>query len=121
MGKLRSQGKFMIGSVGGKTSVTDDELVRAIFVATPPNFRGGLGLQNNLEIKLNELFPNSAIFLEKPVATGVPAEQSVGEAKAVGAMLATQHNAPVSVGYVLRYLNAVREMKKIIDDNNLTV
>lgn len=55
------------------------------------------------------------------MATGVPAEQSIGEAKAVGAMLATQHNAPVSVGYVLRYLNAVREMKKIIEENNLTM
>ncbi|WVQ70968.1 hypothetical protein IAR50_000493 [Cryptococcus sp. DSM 104548] len=94
---------------------------RAIFVATPPTFRGGLGPSNNLEVKINELFPDSAIFLEKPVATGVPAEQSVGEAKAVGAMLETQHNAPVSIGYVLRYLKAVQEMKKIIDDNNLTV
>lgn len=111
----------MIGVARDKISVSDEGLIRAIFVATPPLFRGGLGPQNNLEIKLNELFPNAAIFLEKPVATGVPAEQSVGEAKAVGAMFATQHNAPVAVGYVLRYLNAVREMKKIIDDNNLTV
>ncbi|ODO11709.1 hypothetical protein I350_00493 [Cryptococcus amylolentus CBS 6273] len=94
---------------------------RAIFVATPPTFRGGLGSNNNLEVKINELFPNSAIFLEKPVATGLPAEQSVGEAKAVGAMLETQHNAPVSVGYVLRYLKAVQEMKRIIEENNLTV
>lgn len=111
----------MIGFARDEIAVTDEELVSAIFVATPPIFRGGLGSQNNLEIRLNELFPNAAIFLEKPVATGVPAEQSIGEAKAVGAMLATQHNAPVSVGYVLRYLNAVREMKKIIEENNLTM
>ncbi|ADV21110.1 NAD binding dehydrogenase [Cryptococcus gattii Ru294] len=104
-----------------RVSIGEAQEPRAVFVATPPIFRGGLGSQNNLEIKLNELFPNAAIFLEKPVATGVPAEQSIGEAKAVGAMLATQHNAPVSVGYVLRYLNAVREMKKIIEENNLTI
>ncbi|TYJ56368.1 hypothetical protein B9479_002916 [Cryptococcus floricola] len=94
---------------------------RAIFVATPPQARGGLGPDNNLEVKINELFPNSAIFTEKPIATGIPADQSVGEAKAVGAMLATQHKAPISVGYVLRYLKAVQEMKRIIKENNLTV
>ncbi|WVN90351.1 uncharacterized protein L203_105587 [Cryptococcus depauperatus CBS 7841] len=94
---------------------------RAIFVATPPIFRGGLKEENNLEVKLNQLFPNAAVFLEKPVATGTPPGRSVEEAKAVGAMLATQHQAPVSVGYVLRYLKAVQEMKQIIEDNNLTV
>jgi hypothetical protein len=40
------------------------------------------------------LFPNSAIFLEKPVATGTPWEQSVSEA---GRML-RGHKAVVAVG-----------------------
>jgi hypothetical protein len=43
------------------------------------------------------LFPNSAIFLEKPVATGTPWEQSVSEAKEVGRMLRGQ-KAVVAVG-----------------------
>ncbi|WVQ85679.1 hypothetical protein IAT38_007845 [Cryptococcus sp. DSM 104549] len=94
---------------------------RAIFVATPPIFRGGLQPTNDLEVQLHDLFPNSAIFLEKPVATGVPAEKSVGEAKAVGDLLKEKHQKPVSIGYVLRYLKAVQEMKKIIEENNLTV
>ncbi|WVQ85028.1 hypothetical protein IAT38_007192 [Cryptococcus sp. DSM 104549] len=96
------------------------EVPRAILVASPPYFRGGLQPTNNLETQLHELFPTSAILLEKPVATGIPPERSVEEAKAVGEML-RGHRAPVSVGYVLRYLAAVREMKKIIRENSLTV
>ncbi|WVF70604.1 hypothetical protein IAT40_005396 [Kwoniella sp. CBS 6097] len=94
---------------------------RAILVATPPIVRGGLQEHNNLEVQLNKLFPNAAIFLEKPVATGTPFEQSVGEAIKVGQLLEKEHKPPVSVGYVLRYLKAVQEMKKIIKENNLTV
>ncbi|WVR05861.1 hypothetical protein IAU60_002887 [Kwoniella sp. DSM 27419] len=94
---------------------------RAIFVATPPIVRGGLQDHNNLEVQLNKLFPNAAIFLEKPVATGTPFERSVGEAIEVGKMLEKNHEPPVSVGYVLRYLKAVQEMKRIIEENNLTV
>ncbi|WVQ97323.1 hypothetical protein IAU59_004434 [Kwoniella sp. CBS 9459] len=94
---------------------------RAILVATPPIVRGGLQKHNDLEVQLNKLFPNAAIFLEKPVATGTPFEQSVGEAIKVGQMLEKEHKPPVSVGYVLRYLKAVQEMKKIIKENNLTV
>lgn len=71
---------------------------RAIFVATPPLFRGGLSSPRDLEVKLNKLFPNSAIFLEKPVATGTPWETSVEDAKSVGRMLETQHKGVVSVG-----------------------
>ena len=71
---------------------------RAIFVATPPMYRGGLSSPADLEVKLNRLFPNSAIFLEKPVATGIPWEKSVNDAKAVGRMLATQQKGVVSIG-----------------------
>jgi hypothetical protein len=51
----------------------------------------------DLEVELMRLFPNSAIFLEKPVATGTPWEQSVREAKEVGRML-RGHKAVVAVG-----------------------
>jgi len=34
---------------------------RAIFVATPPLFRGGLSSPRDLEVKLNRLFPNAAM------------------------------------------------------------
>jgi hypothetical protein len=66
-------------------------------VATPPNFRGGLSESKDLEIKLAKLFPDAHIFLEKPVATGTPWEQSVDEAKAVGKTMAA-HKGVVSIG-----------------------
>ena len=71
---------------------------RAVFVATPPIARGGLSSPRDLEVKLNRLFPNAAIFLEKPVTTGVPWEQSVQDAKTVGATLAKQQKGVVSIG-----------------------
>ena len=73
---------------------------RAIFIATPPMFRGGLSQSNNLELQLTALFPEANIFLEKPVATGAPWEQSVGEAKEVGGRLEAGHKGVISVGCV---------------------
>jgi predicted dehydrogenase len=91
---------------------------------------------NDIEVQLDQLFPDAHIFLEKPVATGSEAEKSIEEAKKVGEML-KKHKGNVSIGYVplfvsiyshklmiryvLRYLAAVKMMKKIIEDNNLTV
>jgi len=89
---------------------------------------------NDIEVQLDQLFPDAHIFLEKPVATGSEAEKSIEEAKKVGEML-KKHKGNVSIGYVssyaysqeltvryvLRYLSAVKMMKKIIEDNNLTV
>jgi predicted dehydrogenase len=95
---------------------------RAIFIACPPQYRGGLqtGL-NDLELQINKHFPDAAIMLEKPVATGLPWAESVGNAHSVGHILETHHNGVVSVGYCLRYLSAVQEMKRIIDEKGLHV
>nr|XP_019015095.1 NAD binding dehydrogenase [Kwoniella pini CBS 10737]OCF53876.1 NAD binding dehydrogenase [Kwoniella pini CBS 10737] len=94
---------------------------RAIFVATPPTVRGSTLPGKDLEIQLNRAFPNVAIFFEKPVATGKPWEESVGEALKVSEYLKANHKAPISIGYVLRYLKIVQQVKKIIEENNLTV
>jgi hypothetical protein len=74
-------------------------MYRAIFVATPPQFRGGLQSFNDIEVQLDQLFPDAHIFLEKPVATGSEAEKSIEEAKKVGEML-KKHKGNVSIGYV---------------------
>lgn len=71
---------------------------RAIFVATPPAFRGGLSSPRDLELQLNANFPDVPIFLEKPVATGAPWEESVGEAKEVARRLAANHKGVISIG-----------------------
>ncbi|WWC99663.1 hypothetical protein V866_006567 [Kwoniella sp. B9012] len=94
---------------------------RAIFVATPPTVRGSTQPGKDLEIQLNKAFPNIAIFFEKPVATGQPWEESVGEALKVSEYLKKNHKAPISIGYVLRYLKIVQQVKKIIEENNLNV
>ena len=72
--------------------------LRAIFVATPPIYRGGLSAPRDLEVRINRLFPNAHVFLEKPVTTGTPWESSVNDAKAVGRMLRSQHKGIISVG-----------------------
>ncbi|WWC86233.1 uncharacterized protein L201_001106 [Kwoniella dendrophila CBS 6074] len=94
---------------------------RAIFVATPPTVRGATTPGKDLEIQLNKAFPDVAIFFEKPVATGQPWEESVGEALKVSEYLKQNHKAPISIGYVLRYLKIVQQVKKIIEENNLSV
>lgn len=94
---------------------------RAIFVATPPAFRGGLKSPRDLELQLIEHFPSTPIFLEKPVATGAPWEESIGEAYEVAKRLKAEHKGIISIGYVLRYLKASQIIKKIIEENNLHV
>lgn len=48
---------------------------RAIFVGSPPAYRGGTAPSNDLELKLLQLFPESHYFIEKPVAAG-PVDQA---------------------------------------------
>jgi hypothetical protein len=59
-------------------------------------------------------------FMEKPVATGEPYQESIDGAMKIANILTDRGNV-VSVGYMLRYLSCVQQMKKIINDNNLTV
>ena len=98
-----------------------DARYSAIFVATPPNFRGGLQPPRNLELTLNSLFPTTPIFLEKPVATGPSMAESVSEAREVARTLNEKHGGAVSIGYVLRYLKATQEIKRILKENDLQV
>lgn len=68
-----------------------------------------------MEKHLVEAFPDTAIFIEKPVSTG-----PVDEAFAVAKRLEKANNI-VSVGYMLRYLKVVQKMKQILEENNLKV
>lgn len=72
---------------------------RAIFVATPPQFRGGLQPSNDVDVQINKLFPDAHLFFEKPVATSPDATKSIEEAKAVGEIL-KKHKGHVSIGCV---------------------
>lgn len=87
----------------------------AIWVGSPPAFRGQEQPGRDLEKNLVEAFPEVAIFIEKPVSTG-----PVDEAFAVSKVL-DKANSLVSVGYMLRYLKVVQKMKQILEENNLKV
>ncbi|WFD18754.1 hypothetical protein MCAP1_000965 [Malassezia caprae] len=96
-------------------SVTRENHPHAIWVGSPPAYRGSTEPGRNLEQLLTDGLPGVPLFIEKPVATG-----AVDQAFAVADMLKKSGNL-VSVGYMLRYLKVVQKMKQIIAENNLRV
>ncbi|KAJ3505557.1 hypothetical protein NLJ89_g7352 [Agrocybe chaxingu] len=91
---------------------------RAIIVGSPPMFRGSTQPGRNIEVQILQHFPGVAMFIEKPIATGPEGE--IEEAFRISKMIEDSKTV-CSVGYMLRYLKAVQMMKKIIDENQLTV
>ncbi|KAN0060962.1 hypothetical protein ACQY0O_006696 [Thecaphora frezii] len=87
----------------------------AIWVGSPPAYRGREQPGKDLEMRLIEAFPDVAIFIEKPVSTG-----PVEDAQKVAKSLEKAGNL-ISVGYMLRYLKVVQKMKQILEENNLKV
>ncbi|RSH87388.1 hypothetical protein EHS25_003297 [Saitozyma podzolica] len=75
--------------------------------------RGSTVPGHDTEMQLIRSFPDVAHLIEKPISAG-----SFEEAEKVKEAL---QGRVVSVGYMLRYLRAVKEMKTILDDNNLKV
>lgn len=96
-------------------NVQPDKRPHAIWVGSPPAFRGQESEGRDLEKKLVEAFPDVGIFIEKPVSTG-----PVDEASRIAQLLEKSDNI-VSVGYMLRYLKVVQKMKQILEENNLKV
>ncbi|EKM58691.1 uncharacterized protein PHACADRAFT_207478 [Phanerochaete carnosa HHB-10118-sp] len=99
-------------------NMTPDMAPRAIVVGSPPMFRGTTRNGRDVEQQILKYFPGVPLFIEKPVATGPKDELSdiFGVAKSVSAS-----GTICSVGYMLRYLRATQMMKKIVQENNLTV
>ncbi|KAK0538830.1 hypothetical protein OC834_000282 [Tilletia horrida] len=87
----------------------------AIWVGSPPAFRGQEREGRDLEKKLIEYFPDVALFIEKPVSTG-PVEEAFSIAEKL-----KKAGTTASVGYMLRYLKVVQKMKQILEENNLKV
>lgn len=90
----------------------------AVIIGSPPMYRGTLKPGRDIEIQIMKAFPGVALFVEKPIATGHLTE--VHETVEIAHKI-VQTNTICSVGYMLRYLKAVQMMKKILNDNNLTV
>ncbi|KAG8715602.1 hypothetical protein FRC11_002489 [Ceratobasidium sp. 423] len=96
-------------------SMTPNEKPRAIIVGSPPHWRGTDLPGRDLELKLLQYFPGVALFIEKPVSTGLHTT-----ALEIGKKIEDAGNV-CSVGYMLRYLKAVQMMKQIIEDKELVV
>ncbi|KAG8755593.1 hypothetical protein FRC14_003823 [Serendipita sp. 396] len=97
------------------SAMKPDQKPKLILIGCPSAYRGSDEPGRDLEIQVMKLFPNSALFVEKPVASF-----EVSRAFAVANAI-NQSGVTCSVGYMLRYLKAVQMMKKIIRDNQLTV
>lgn len=101
-------------SIGDATKALAQKPPALVLLGSPPAFRGRLTPGIDAEKQLVDAFPESGLFVEKPVSTG-----TVEDASAVAKMLKDKRN--VSVGYMLRYSKAVQKMNQIIKENNLTV
>jgi len=97
---------------------TARERPRAVIVGSPPQFRGTTRPGRDIELQILKHFPEAALFVEKPIATGP--EDELQEAFKVSKAI-VDSGAVCSVGYMLRYLKGVQMIKKIIETNNLQV
>ncbi|PPQ76466.1 hypothetical protein CVT24_013213 [Panaeolus cyanescens] len=94
---------------------------RVFVIGSPPMFRGSTQPGRNIEKEIIEKYhgsKNIAIFVEKPVTTGP--QEDIEDAYRVSRLI-TESRVLCSVGYMLRYLKAVRFMKEILETNNLHV
>jgi len=66
--------------------MTKEEYPRAIIIGSPPMFRGSTLPGRDIEIQLLKKFPGIALFVEKPIATGLYEEikDALEVAKAIG-------------------------------------
>ncbi|WVQ99425.1 hypothetical protein IAU59_006560 [Kwoniella sp. CBS 9459] len=78
------------------------------------NTRGTTLPGQDSELRLIEHFPDIALLIEKPISD----YPDFKEVEAVGQKL---KGNVVSVGYMLRYLKAVQAIKRILDDNKLSI
>ncbi|KAI0316692.1 putative oxidoreductase C terminal-domain-containing protein [Amylostereum chailletii] len=99
-------------------NMTPRDRPRAVVVGSPPMFRGTTQSGRDIELQILKNFPGVALFIEKPIATGPSAE--IQEAFKVAHAI-EESGAICSVGYMLRYLRGVQMIKRIIEDNDLTV
>ncbi|KAI0357335.1 hypothetical protein OH77DRAFT_1422173 [Trametes cingulata] len=86
-----------------------------VIVGAPPFARGTDIPGRDLELQLAEVFPQCALFVEKPINSG-PEDACW---RVAGVLV--EQGTLVGVGYMLRYLKAVQMMKQIIADNGLVV
>ncbi|WRT66398.1 uncharacterized protein IL334_003354 [Kwoniella shivajii] len=93
-----------------------DEVPHLAIIGFQPTSRGSTKPDHDNELELIRLFPKVGLFVEKPLSD----ISDFKDVEEVGRRLKENGNV-TSVGYMLRYLKAAQEIKKIIDENKLTV
>ncbi|KAK4689723.1 hypothetical protein P7C73_g374, partial [Tremellales sp. Uapishka_1] len=78
-----------------------------------PTYRGSTAPGKDAELEVKRYFPGIAIFVEKPISSS-----PLSEVQAVCSQL---EGTISSVGYMLRYLDAVTTMRNLITENKLTI
>ena len=78
----------------------------AVFIGTPPGFRGTMIAGRDVEIVAAKKFPSSALFVEKPVSSAYPTD--------VQPLIPyfRQSGTFVAVGYMLRYLKGFAQLHR---------
>ncbi|WWC62163.1 uncharacterized protein I303_104755 [Kwoniella dejecticola CBS 10117] len=80
------------------------------------NSRGSTKSGHDNELEIIKYFPKIGLSIEKPISD----VEDFNDVEAVGKKLKENGNV-TSVGYMLRYLKAAREIKRLIEENNLTI
>jgi predicted dehydrogenase len=83
----------------------------AVFLGTPPAFRGTMTEGKNIEVASSMKFPSAALFVEKPISSALPEDV---------APLITyfeERGTFVAVGYMLRYLKG-RAIPRNVDNSH---
>ncbi|MBW0512219.1 hypothetical protein O181_051934 [Austropuccinia psidii MF-1] len=88
--------------------IKPEEKPRAIIIGSPAQFHGSNLPGQDLELQCLKHFPLAALFVEKPISCA-PCVNSYALADVLD-----QSKSVVSVGYMLRYLQVIQHMQRII-------
>jgi len=96
-------------------AITPDEQPHAIIIGSPAQYHGCNIPGQDLEIQCLKHFPDAALFVEKPISCApVPACYALAD-------ILDKKQPVVSVGYMLRYLQVIQQMQRIITETGKPV
>ncbi|KAH9811922.1 putative oxidoreductase C terminal-domain-containing protein [Melampsora americana] len=95
--------------------MTPEEKPHAIVIGSPAQFHGSNIPGQDLELQCLKHFPNVALFIEKPISCApVPACYALAD-------ILEKKACVTSVGYMLRYLQVIQQMQRIIAESGKPV
>ena len=97
--------------VCGKIDDYEGKPPDAIFIGTPPAFRGTMNPGQDIEAIISRKFPSAALFVEKPISSALP------EDVAPVISYFQKRESLVAVGYMLRYLKGLPvQVERLLTD-----